>query len=123
MSKIEDIINEDDLLLEEDLVKPAPYLKSDGTAAPKKACKNCTCGLAEKEKEAESGTGAKVNLDLEDDLLAQVKVVKSVPTQLPKSSCGNCALGDAFRCSGCPYLGMPAFKPGEQVLLSLKDDI
>ncbi|XP_075149445.1 cytokine induced apoptosis inhibitor 1 [Haematobia irritans] len=103
----EDLINEDDLLDEEDKKKPDPEsLRVCGTTGKRKACKNCSCGLAE-ELEAE-------------------KQNTKVETQNAKSSCGSCYLGDAFRCSTCPYLGMPAFKPGEKVQLAgnlLKSDV
>uniref|UniRef100_A0A8C3RVX3 Anamorsin n=1 Tax=Chelydra serpentina TaxID=8475 RepID=A0A8C3RVX3_CHESE len=92
-----DLLDSDELLDSEDLKKPdpsslkAPSCKESGK---KKACKNCTCGLAE---------------DLEQEK-------KESPQ--PKSACGNCYLGDAFRCASCPYMGMPAFKPGEKILLA-----
>ncbi|KAM9122097.1 anamorsin [Pangshura tecta] len=92
-----DLLDSDELLDSEDLKKPdpsslkAPSCKESGK---KKACKNCTCGLAE---------------DLEQEKKESLK---------PKSACGNCYLGDAFRCASCPYMGMPAFKPGEKILLA-----
>uniref|UniRef100_A0A6J0TYQ2 Anamorsin n=1 Tax=Pogona vitticeps TaxID=103695 RepID=A0A6J0TYQ2_9SAUR len=91
-----DLLDSDELLDPEDLKKPdpgslkAPSCKESGK---KKACKNCTCGLAEElEQEKKSSQ--------------------------PRSACGNCYLGDAFRCASCPYRGMPAFKPGEKILLT-----
>lgn len=102
-----ELINEDDLLDEEDLKKPDPStLKVCATTKQRKACKNCSCGLAE---------------ELESEEAAKVEQNRS-----SKSSCGSCYLGDAFRCASCPYLGMPAFKPGEKIVLSdnqMKADI
>uniref|UniRef100_A0A914WJW2 Anamorsin homolog n=1 Tax=Plectus sambesii TaxID=2011161 RepID=A0A914WJW2_9BILA len=100
----DEFINEEDILTAEDYVKPSQDdLKiagcSDAPAEGKKrkACKNCTCGLAEEEKASDA------------------------PPQ--KSSCGSCYLGDAFRCASCPYAGMPPFKKGENVKLTVVDDI
>ncbi|CAL1279489.1 unnamed protein product [Larinioides sclopetarius] len=95
-----ELINEDDLLDEDDLKKPDPSsLKVCATTKQRKACKNCSCGLAEELEKEESD-----------------KIEKN--RSAPASSCGNCYLGDAFRCASCPYLGMPAFKPGEKIVLS-----
>lgn len=99
-----DIIDSDALLEEEDFQKPDPSsLKAEcgPNSAKRKACKDCSCGFAE-ELEQEKGGGNTAD-----------KTVKA-----PTSSCGSCYLGDAFRCASCPYLGMPAFKPGEKISLS-----
>lgn len=88
-------IDPDDLLDEDDLKKPDPSsLRVCSTTGKRKACKDCSCGLAE-------------------ELAVEAQKGKVVDTaNAPKSSCGSCYLGDAFRCATCPYLGMPAFKPG-----------
>ena len=72
----------------------------------RKACKNCSCGLAE--VQAIGGT---------DNASAESAV--GLQSAKPKSACGSCELGDAFRCAGCPYRGQPPFKPGEQVKIVL----
>ncbi|XP_016334562.1 anamorsin-like, partial [Sinocyclocheilus anshuiensis] len=99
-----DLIDSDALLDADDLKKPDPSsLKAscgDDSNKKKKACKNCACGLAE---ELEKGSTA------------------TPKASQPKSACGSCYLGDAFRCASCPYVGMPAFKPGEKVLLANTD--
>lgn len=104
--KVNDDVNDDEhiddqtLLDDNDLRKPnEDELRVCGTTGKRKACKNCSCGLAE-------------------ELDAENKQKSAADTKNAKSSCGSCYLGDAFRCSSCPYLGMPAFKPGETVKLA-----
>ena len=97
----DDMIDEDNLL-SDDILAPPPAMgeKSlDDDCAGRKPCDNCTCGRAEQE-------------------------ASSTPTNAPSSSCGKCNLGDAFRCASCPFLGKPAFKPGEEhLVLQLSDDL
>ncbi|CAG2111542.1 unnamed protein product [Medioppia subpectinata] len=100
-----DLIDDEDLLTDEDRALPNPEsLRVCATTKERKACANCSCGLAE---------------ELESEAIDKVRE----NSQNAKSSCGNCYLGDAFRCAKCPYLGMPAFKAGEKVVLDNSSDI
>ncbi|KAL7673239.1 hypothetical protein ACOME3_008107 [Neoechinorhynchus agilis] len=96
----DETINTDDLLTEEDLI--VPDMKSESscssTGKVRRACKNCTCGLAQELEKAET---------------EKTKMIA------PKSNCGSCYKGDAFRCATCPYRGMPPFKPGEKVKINV----
>ena len=108
----DDQIDEDDLLAGggEGMLAPPPAIDVEARARAagddcggRKACDNCTCGRAEEEAAEARGEEKK---------------------EPHKSECGNCAKGDAFRCAGCPYLGKPAFKEGEEhLVLKLNDDI
>jgi hypothetical protein len=40
---------------------------------------------------------------------------EKLQTAVKTSSCGSCYAGDAFRCGSCPYLGLPAFEPGQKI--------
>jgi anamorsin len=71
----------------------------ENCSTSKKACKDCTCGRAE----------GKIVVQNTNDLEIQTQ----------QGGCGSCGLGDAFRCSTCPYLGLPSFKPGEKIQIKL----
>lgn len=121
----DDLIDEDDLITEEDMARPVVQPPECRPKAGKRrrACKDCTCGMKEKieaEDAAKRATADKAlnTMKLGADDLTEVDFT----VQGKVGSCGNCALGDAFRCDGCPYIGLPAFKPGEEVRL-LNNDI
>ncbi|KAI9505606.1 cytokine-induced anti-apoptosis inhibitor 1, Fe-S biogenesis-domain-containing protein, partial [Coemansia spiralis] len=115
-----EIEDQDDLLKDEDLIKPnaAALARPDGIKPKRKPCKNCTCGLADG-GEVDEGVACKPSEKPK-------KTKKPVDLANFKSSCNSCSLGDAFRCTSCPYLGMPAFKPGDKITLGgsmLHDDL
>jgi hypothetical protein len=103
----DDLINEDDLLDDEEVKPPADAATGCKPEKKKKACKNCTCGLADQ---------TRVTVDADGSV--------ADASGLPNSACGSCYLGDAFRCESCPYLGLPAFKPSQRgtAVVSETDD-
>lgn len=117
-------IDPNTLLSEEDRKRPINIpeaCKPNGKR--RRACKDCTCGLkqkieAEDKAKRDAADTALNTMKLDTNDLAEVDFT----VQGKVGSCGNCALGDAFRCDGCPYIGLPAFKPGEEVRL-LNNDI
>ncbi|KAJ3299589.1 Anamorsin [Borealophlyctis nickersoniae] len=132
----QELEDEDMLLDAEDLAVPVAKNRPtdcEPVNGKRKACKNCTCGLADEMDTEEDGGGLGTTTAAEvgdgqkkklDDGVVLITPKKKATA--PASSCGNCYLGDAFRCGSCPYLGMPAFKPGEKVVLGgnlLKDDV
>jgi anamorsin len=140
-------IDAESLLTDADRQRPTPTCEPFNSSGPrrKKACKNCTCGLAEFEAEelkatkvvlidgSQTGTAIEVDQTEKDKL---IQLAKAAPKAT--SSCGSCYLGDAFRCASCPFIGelyclswyilihsgLPAFKPGEKVEINFDmDDI
>jgi len=101
----EEVVDEDALLDENDCGGTMISTGVDAIPVKKKACKNCTCGLADAES-ADTGLPTVTDAELEKSL----------------SGCGNCAKGDAFRCGGCPYLGTSSFTPGTKPEIVLKAD-
>jgi len=134
-------IDAEALLTPADRERPVACDPVTSSLAPrkKKACKGCTCGLADVEKaeeeveQAELAKRLKVVL-LDADGVVEVDATNGVDKERERlkkaaesatkatSSCGSCYLGDAFRCSSCPYRGLPAFSPGEKVEIDFGDD-
>lgn len=132
-------IDEDELIMDtksEGLVIPQRCELPNGKKR-RKACKDCTCGLKELE-EAENAKQANLQdsilskmaslanaeaIKIEERLKRTIKFTADDLTEIDftvegkTGGCGSCALGDAFRCDGCPYLGLPPFKPGQVVTI------
>ncbi len=113
-----DKIDPESLLTEADKARPQPTCEPMNASVPrrKKACKGCTCGLAElEEEENKNGKGVLLDGSQTGETMVVTQSEKerllNAAKNAPKatSSCGSCFLGDAFRCASCPYLGMLFF--------------
>ncbi|CUM64611.1 uncharacterized protein PRCAT00002219001 [Priceomyces carsonii] len=132
-----DLINENELIkdsLSNDLIIPQKCQLPNGKRR-RRACKDCTCGMKELEQQEEESqrslqdsilgkmaqSATQEAIKIEEKLKQQVRLSHDDVTEIDftvqgkTGGCGSCALGDAFRCDGCPYLGLPPFKPGEVV--------
>ncbi|KAM3522389.1 hypothetical protein NHJ13051_005701 [Beauveria bassiana] len=121
----DDIIDEETLMTEEDLKRPIniPLECQPKPGKRRRACKDCSCGLAERLEAEDAAKRAETEKTLASFKLAADDLAEvDFTVQGKVGSCGNCALGDAFRCDGCPYIGLPPFKPGEEVRL-LNNDV
>lgn len=109
----EDLVDEASLLAR-DPIEAKPVYDCGTGSGPRKACKNCSCGLADEEQaQAAAASRAAMGMDA-------AAPPPGGPGSKTKSSCGNCSLGDAFRCAGCPSLGLPAWKEeGDKVKIVL----
>lgn len=141
----DDLVNEDELIdnsgLNYNLVVPKKCELPNGKRR-RKACKDCTCGLKELEESEDNrqrtlqdqilGSMAqlatKEAIEIEKRLAKSVKFTEDELTEVDftvqgkTGGCNSCALGDAFRCDGCPYLGLPPFKPGEAITIDGIDE-
>jgi anamorsin len=121
----DEVIDEDGLLLEDDLKIPLQHVslpqppplyvslltgfialecQPESRKKRRRPCKDCTCGLST-QHEAEDLKLKSDDLNDELDFTVKGKM----------GSCNSCSLGDAFRCSSCPYIGLPPFNPGGEV--------
>lgn len=122
-----DLIDENELLGALELSDPLKLASfkcefdADGMPVKrrKKACKNCTCGLKEMEQQEIEAQRAKTAVKFTSGEITEIDFTVEGDKV---GGCGSCALGDAFRCDGCPYLGLPAFKPGERISIGAMGD-
>ncbi|CCE65560.1 hypothetical protein TPHA_0L02080 [Tetrapisispora phaffii CBS 4417] len=116
-------VSEDDLVAVTDSTGITMITCGKTKTRKKRACKDCTCGLKEENEEEINKITSQQDRVLKFSAEELTEVDFTVEGK-KVGGCGSCSLGDAFRCSGCPYLGLPAFKPGQAVnLSSISDDL
>ncbi|SCU92909.1 LAMI_0E12530g1_1 [Lachancea mirantina] len=119
---------DEDTLVDQDADQDITLVTCGKTKARRRrACKDCTCGMKEmEEQEIDAARAAQLKVLAKPVAFSADELTEIDFTVQGKKvgGCGSCALGDAFRCSGCPYLGLPAFKPGQQISVAgVADDL
>jgi hypothetical protein len=119
-----ELVNESDFKFDQAKVRDDCEVATDGK---RKACKDCTCGRAEEEFQSKPAPVAAAAAPVKSacgSVSAHAYIHIHTHTRarthsFSRVSLAQCFLGDAFRCSTCPSLGQPAFKPGDKVKIAL----